>query len=206
VAYHIRFSADGPRDRYTGTHGRSGLANAGTATRGPDGRVDTPRPCAHVHVHVHAHVQHIHVCYRRQWQRRKVSGCGRQSWRQRMRGRRRGRRLQRSREGVSLREVCASAGLPAVAAPAPDPGTDDRNGTDGRGGGARSCDWRSASGGADNGAKGGGGDGIVSGCVGGSRVGRRPQPLQLPPLKLQLLQEQRQRLSSGGQMTRGLAR
>ena len=120
--------------------------------------VDVGEPArAHMYMYMYMHMYSIlHVCYRRQWQRRKVSGCGRQSWRQRMRGRRRGRRLQRSLEGVSLREVCASAGLPAVAAPAPDPGTDDRNGTDGRGGGARSCDWRSASGGADNGAKGGG--------------------------------------------------
>ena len=41
----------------TGTPGRSGLANAGTATQGPDEHVHTSRPrvrMVHMHVHVYA--------------------------------------------------------------------------------------------------------------------------------------------------------
>ena len=61
--YHPNSGA-GRRDKYTGTLGCSGLADAGTTTRGPDGRVDTLRPRAHeicmrmpthmpMHVHMH---------------------------------------------------------------------------------------------------------------------------------------------------------
>ena len=53
MAYHAHFHAGGPRDKYTGTHGRSGLAGAGTTTRGPDGRVETLRPCAHAYVYTY---------------------------------------------------------------------------------------------------------------------------------------------------------
>ena len=46
------------RDRYTGTLGRSGLANAGTATRGPDERIHMRRP-ADQH-----YAQHARICMR----------------------------------------------------------------------------------------------------------------------------------------------
>ena len=50
--------AGGPRDIYTGTLGRSGLASAGTSTRGPDGHVNTSRPrAAHAYAHAHAHAR-----------------------------------------------------------------------------------------------------------------------------------------------------
>ena len=51
----------------TGTPGRSGLANAGTATQGPDEHVHTSRPrvrVVHMHVHVHTPVHaHVRCCW-----------------------------------------------------------------------------------------------------------------------------------------------
>jgi len=55
------------RDRYTGTLGRSGLANAGTATRGPDERIHMRRPadqhyaCARICVTICMRIQHMHT-------------------------------------------------------------------------------------------------------------------------------------------------
>ena len=53
MAYHARFAQAGQRDRYTGTHGRSGLANAGTATRGV--RTDAWTRSVHAHMDANAY-------------------------------------------------------------------------------------------------------------------------------------------------------
>ena len=60
MAYHARFAQAGQRDRYTGTHGRSGLANAGTATRGV--RTDAWTRSAHAHMNMHMQRARAYIC------------------------------------------------------------------------------------------------------------------------------------------------